>query len=215
MTRHPLTRPDGHAPFVKVCGQTHQLTTDCATAYGAKMLGFIFHPGSVRSIAPERVAKIQTTGTRRVGVFVHQGAAEIMRIMDIARLDFAQLHGKQNMECATAIGPKRVIRVLWPERYENIQALQDDIDAWAPHCALYLLDSGRASGGHGRELNASALDELEFPHPWILAGGLSGENLPRLLKQCHPSGVDINSGIENAPGLKSTIKLLSVFKQIG
>lgn len=55
----------------------------------------------------------------RVGVFVEQEAEEIQRIMKIARLDLAQLHGGQSLDCALAVGPERVIRVIWPDRYAH------------------------------------------------------------------------------------------------
>lgn len=199
-------------PFIKVCGQTHPATVDCAAAYGARFVGFIFHSKSPRYISPERAAGIPSCNVKRVGVFVRQGAEEILPIMQRARLDFAQLHGKQGTDVAKIIGPQRIIRVLWPEQAGSAEALQQQIDAWAPYCAYYLLDAGTAGqGGTGRCVAAEELNKLRFPHPWILAGGLNADNIAEALHHCTPDGVDLNSGVELAPGMKSPDKMLEVF----
>lgn len=203
-------------PFIKVCGQTHAGTVDASLAMGARYVGFIFHEGSPRSITPERAAAISTGTAVRVGVFVRQGVQEILRAVQIARLHFVQLHGAQSMEDADAIGAQKIIRVLWPQRYTEIEALQSDIDAWAPHCAMYLLDAGESPccGGTGKTLNADRLAQLRFPHPWILAGGLRPENISQLVAASHPDGIDLNSGVEIAPGLKDSLKLLAAVKAL-
>lgn len=198
-------------PFIKICGQTHTPTVDSALAFGAKFIGFIFHQGSPRSITPERAAGIHSRFAKRVGVFVRQGAEEILSIAAAARLDLVQLHGKQTREDAQLIGAERVIRVLWPESCGSVAELQAQIDAWAPYCAYYLLDAGARgqAGGTGRSLDVTDYNKLRFPHPWILAGGLSAENLPRILAQCNPDGIDLNSGVETAPGLKDPTRILA------
>ena len=198
-------------PFIKICGQTHTPTVDVALAFGAQFIGFIFHQGSPRSIMPERAASIRSRFAKRVGVFVRQGAEDILSIVDTARLDLVQLHGRQTPEDALRIGPERVIRVLWPESCASVAELQEQIDAWAPYCAYYLLDAGARgqAGGTGRALDVADYDKLRFPHPWILAGGLCAENLPRLLALCSPDGIDLNSGVEIAPGLKDPSRILA------
>lgn len=203
-------------PFIKICGQTHTPTVDSALAFGAQLIGFIFHRGSPRSITPERAASIRSRFAKRVGVFVRQGADEILSIVDQARLDLVQLHGRQTTEDALRIGPQRVIRVLWPESCSGVAELQEQIDAWAPYCTCYLLDAGATgqAGGLGRTLNVSDFNRLRFPHPWILAGGLSAANLRSILSLCSPDGVDLNSGVEIAPGLKDPVRILEAVHAI-
>ena len=160
---------------------------------------------------PERAAVIRSAHAKRVGVFVRQGAEEILSIVRQAGLDYVQLHGKQTCEDAERIGPQRVIRVLWPEACASVDELQAQLDAWAPYCAYYLLDAGARgqAGGTGRALDVSAFNKLRFPHPWILAGGLCAENLPSVLAHCSPDGIDLNSGVEIAPGLKDPARILA------
>ena len=90
--------------LIKFCGLTRQEDVDQAVQLGAGMCGFIFHPRSPRGISPAQAAAMDSGTLRRVGVFVNQGADEIRRIMDEARLDYAQLHGHQSVECARAVG---------------------------------------------------------------------------------------------------------------
>lgn len=203
-----------HTPFVKVCGQTHHSSIDNAIALGSRMCGFVFHPTSPRSVSPRRAAMLESGPLKRVGVFVDQNAAEILDDIAIARLDFAQLHGAQNTACAKAIGPQRVIRVLWPQRYDSVGALQREIDRWAECCAFYLLDGGCCGGGSGQAWDVSQAVRLRFPRPWILAGGLTPGNLAEAVAACRPDGVDLNSGVEMAPGLKCADRLLAAFRAI-
>ena len=209
------TTSAGRTPFIKACGQTHATSIDCAAACGARFIGFVFHRQSPRGITPERAAGIASADMERVGVFVRQGSESILRTMKEARLDYAQLHGNQSTADADAIGPERVIRVLWPAQYSSLDELQQDIDTWAPHCAYYLLDSGqRGQGGTGHSLSLEQLNTLHFPHPWILAGGIKAENIPGILRHCRPDGLDLNSGIEIAPGMKSPVKMLNAFSAL-
>ena len=193
--------------LVKVCGLKRAGDVRDAVDLGADFCGFIFHPQSPRAIVPARASELDSGGCRRVGVFVEQGSEEILGILEAARLDFAQLHGRQSVDCALRIGAEKVIRVLWPERFASVGALQAEIDRHARACAWYLLDAGKRGGGSGRCLDWESLRELRFPRPWMLAGGLDAISLGTALRSCRPDGVDLNSGIEVAPGVKDTARL--------
>ena len=199
-----------HSFAIKVCGITRQSDLSTAMGMGAHFCGFIFHPGSPRYIAPSRAAALDSALIRRVGVFVNQNAEEIMDIMKTARLEFAQLHGAHSLDCARRIGPEKVIRVLWPDRYESVDALQREMELWADSYAWFLLDAG----GHGVSLDWSSLASLSSPRPWFLAGGLSSASLNRALEQCSPDGIDLNSGVEAILGQKSPQKLLAALKPL-
>ncbi|WP_165078159.1 MULTISPECIES: phosphoribosylanthranilate isomerase [unclassified Desulfovibrio] len=188
---------------IKVCGLTRQRDADAAARLGAAFCGFIFHPASPRHLTPQAAAAIGTAGMARVGVFVEQGAEEILAIMEEARLDYAQLHGGQDRASAERIGPSRVIRVLWPERYASRAELMADMEAHAPACAWFLLEAGRGGGGSGRPQDWGRLAGLRPPRPWLLAGGLSPLNVASAVAACGPDGLDFNSGVEEAPGKKS------------
>lgn len=191
--------------LIKICGLRSQQDADAAI--GADFCGFIFHQSSPRAISPEDAARIQTANARRVGVFVKQDAVEILRIMRIANLHFAQLHGPHDRDCAMAIGADKIIRVLWPERFRDIGELQHTALTFADSCAFFLLDAGSDGGGSGRKLDCRNFANLDLPRPWLLAGGLDAENIDEALKVCAPAGLDFNSRLEDSPGIKNPARI--------
>uniref|UniRef100_A0A7C4ENN4 N-(5'-phosphoribosyl)anthranilate isomerase n=1 Tax=Fundidesulfovibrio putealis TaxID=270496 RepID=A0A7C4ENN4_9BACT len=217
--------------LVKVCGITLPGQAAAIDGMGADFLGFIFAAKSPRNVTPEHVASIPRGKAKRVGVFVEQTAEEVNRIMDSAKLDFAQLHAGQDEAFCRKVGPGRVIKVFWPGRYPGagpdfparlpggegedataaaasaLDALRRDMDRFAPLCALMLLDSGTSGGGHGVSLDFSSLAGLDPPRPWLLAGGLSTANASLALARARPSGLDLNSGVEASPGVKDITKV--------
>lgn len=210
--------------LLKVCGMTLPEQVDAIDKLGVDLLGFIFAKKSPRYVTPEHVAGIAPGNAKRVGVFVEQDADEVNRIMATAKLDYAQLHAGQDADFCRAVGPQRVIRVFWPQRYAGSQPAQtgetvsapgsgDDLSGWrealerdmaryADLCAFMLLDSGTSGGGHGTSLDFAALARLNAPRPWLLAGGLSPDNAALAVQAACPAGLDVNSGVESAPGVK-------------
>jgi phosphoribosylanthranilate isomerase len=199
--------------LVKVCGMTLPEQVAAIDDMGADFLGFIFAAKSPRRVPPERVASIARGRARRVGVFVEQDADEVRRVMDAAGLDFAQLHGGQDENFCQAVGSERVVKVFWPGRHETLASLEEEMARFADLCALMLLDSGTSGGGHGQSLDFAALAGLAAPRPWLLAGGLSPQNAERAAREARPAGLDLNSGVESAPGVKD-LKMISTLFQI-
>lgn len=204
--------------LIKVCGLRRQADLDAADALGVDLCGFIFHAASPRCVTPGEAAALDSGRMCRVGVFVEQDAARIAAIMTLARLDYAQLHGPAPAAGDTArrladlIGPQRIIRVVWPEAFQAARdagagmpapALAAALERAAPDCGLFLLEAGTQGGGSGRPQNWSALAGLHPPRPWLVAGGLGPATLARALAACRPCGVDLNSGVEDAPGCKN------------
>ncbi|WP_371865488.1 phosphoribosylanthranilate isomerase [Fundidesulfovibrio magnetotacticus] len=215
--------------MVKVCGMTLSAQVAALDSLGVDFLGFIFAAKSPRRVTPEHVASIPRGRAKRVGVFVEQDAAEVRRIMDAAGLDLAQLHGGQDERFCEAVGPDRVVRVFWPERHARALAeagldadaarvrasLEAEMARFAGACALMLLDAGTSGGGHGTSLDFAGLAGLHAPRPWLLAGGLSPANAARAVREASPAGLDLNSGVEDAPGVKNldmTKKTLNIIK---
>lgn len=201
-------------PLVKVCGMTLPEQVQALDDLGVDFLGFIFAAKSPRNIAPDRVAAMPKTRAKKVGVFVGQDADEVRRIMDVAGLDYAQFHAGQDEDFCRIVGPERVIKVFWPQKYEQpgaLEALERDMDRFADLCALMLLDSGTSGGGHGKSLDFKALAGLSAPKRWLLAGGLSPDNAAQALREAHPAGLDLNSGVETSPGLKDISKVTEAF----
>jgi phosphoribosylanthranilate isomerase len=187
---------------IKVCGLTRQEDVDACRELGAHWAGFIFHPESKRHIHPEGAASLETGDLLRVGVLVRQDPEEALDLMRQCRLDLVQLHGDQDPDFCGRLGPERVIRTFWPQRFDREEDLQRELDRYASCCAWFLLDAGLSGGGHGKRIDAEWIPRgLRFERPWLLAGGLGPESIGAGLT-LRPHGVDLNSGVESAPGVK-------------
>ncbi|WP_432737858.1 phosphoribosylanthranilate isomerase [Maridesulfovibrio sp. FT414] len=200
--------------LVKVCGMTRAEDVAACEELGADFIGFIFHPASPRNVEVNFARSVSGTKAKKVGLFLMQSAAETIKMMKQGGLDFAQLHGGQNEEFCRTVGREKVIKVLWPQRYESVQEFQHDIDRFAPHCSYLLFDAGTSGGGHGKTQPFEVFSEVTIPVPWLLAGGLSPDNLEEAITTARPHGVDINSGVESEPGIKDKNKLGAAFDAI-
>lgn len=192
--------------IVKICGMTRPEDVTFCDQAGADLLGFIFHGPSPRNVTPAWVANQKPKQALKVGVFVRQDVNEIHHIAVEAGLDLVQLHGDHTAEQCRELGPERVIRAIWPQRYATRDDLVTDMRLFAPVCRAILLDSGTSGGGHGISLDAAELRDLDVDHPWYLAGGLGPHNLESV-KTCGARGFDLNSGLESAPGIKDHTKV--------
>ena len=211
--------------LMKICGLTRPEDARLAAALGADLLGFIFHPGSPRCVGPELPASLDSKtdllGALKVGLFVDHGPDEAAALMAAGKLDLAQLHGGQDeaycLALAKSVGPERIIKVVWPEKAASAEAFQAEIKRFTPYCRLFLADAGQSGGGHGRAIESTGGDILaaaRFPKPWLLAGGLGPANLADLLSRFKPAGLDLNSGVESAPGIKDKNLLREAFSAL-
>jgi len=194
---------------VKICGLTRLEDALLAESLGAWALGFVLAPGSPRRVDPKRARAIsQALGpfVARVGVFRDQGPEEVLRLMEEGRLQVAQLHGREPPEWAERVG------LFFPV----IKAFALEGPAkpeWADYPAsALLLDSQNPGSGQGypREW---ATPLLQTGKRVILAGGIGPENLEEVLA-LNPYGVDLASGVEEAPGVKSEAKLRALFARM-
>ncbi|MDR2124373.1 MAG: phosphoribosylanthranilate isomerase [Desulfovibrio sp.] len=207
--------PQGALP-AKVCGLTRASDVRLCLELGFRCTGFIFVPGSPRRISPEQAAALPAGDALRVGVFAGRAAEDVLRVMRTARLDLAQLHGDEDENFCRTVGPERVIKVLWPQRFaparpdgagETAELLGAECLRFAPVCSLFLLDAGLSGGGGGKSRRWNDLRSFRPPRPWIAAGGLGPDNLESVFATCSPWAVDLNSGVEERPGLKDAAKL--------
>lgn len=200
--------------LVKICGLTRQIDLDLASDLGADFCGFIFDAASPRYVSPAQAGALLSHGLKRVGVFTQMDAEEIIRIMSEARLDYAQLHGAQEVETARKIGMERVIKVLWPQKYNAPEDILRDARDFAADCSYFLLDSGLRGGGSGATIDWTELADMRLPRPWLLAGALNKDNALKAVNYCHPCGLDFNSGLEDAPGIKNGEQMKKVMAML-
>jgi phosphoribosylanthranilate isomerase len=176
-------------------------------ALGVDITGFIFAQSSLRAVSAAAAAAMPSGPSLRAGVFAGADVRTVLDTAQQARLDLIQLHGGEDEAFCRAVGSERVIKVLWPERLEPGE-LEREQERFAAVAAYFLLDVGISWGGSGMALGLEGLSRIPRPRPWFLAGGLGPRSLGPTLASfdafAHsPVGVDLNSALEHAPGVKN------------
>ena len=186
--------------WIKICGLSTPETVDAAVDAGADALGFVFAAGSPRTVtadtAKELVERLPE-GIDAVGVFRDQPIDEVVGIASAVGLTTVQLHGR---ESAADFARARdagffTIRALAAADYLAETA---DQRAAFDH-DLLLLDAAVPGSGH---LVDPATLTGTVDEAWILAGGLTPENVAGLVQRLAPDGVDVSSGVESERGVK-------------
>lgn len=186
---------------IKICGITNVDDALCALACGVDAIGFIFHPASPRHVAPERAREIIAALPAKlikVGVFVNRDAEEVARISGECGLDLVQLHGDESPGYCRRFPPERLIKAVSPGTAEELRLL----DAYEVRAFLADFREPGRYGGTGKQADWNLAAMLGRKRPLILAGGLTEENIVDAITAVAPQAVDINSGIELAPGIK-------------
>ena len=204
---------------VKICGTTRADDAACAVAAGVDALGFIFFPKSPRNIEP-RAAQTIIAGlppfVDAVGVFVNETLSRVQEIAAFCGLNTIQLHGGETpqycRELATALPCCRLLKAFRIGSHSRAA----DIASYAEVVQGYLLDTFQkdAEGGTGLAFDWNLIERLQLRRPFFLAGGLDCTNIHAALTQVRPYGVDANSGLEDAPGIKNHQKIASFLAQI-
>jgi phosphoribosylanthranilate isomerase len=198
---------------IKICGITNKEDALFAASCGTDALGFIFYPPSPRYISPEKARTIidcLPPEVVKVGVFVNQDAKEVERIRQYCGLDLMQLHGDETPDYCRRFEPSLLIKAL---------SLQNDaeLDALGRYEVRAVLVDARDKGlygGTGLKSNWDLAVKVKKAHSLILSGGLKEENINEAIASVFPQAVDINSGIESAPGKKDHGKLRNVIELI-
>jgi phosphoribosylanthranilate isomerase len=175
-------------------------------------------PEQIRAIVAEMPMDLATGAVRcdRIGVFVNASVAEISQVVAIGNLSGVQLHGSESVEfCKQLRAVLPGVELIKAIRVQSVEALEQSLlyqglidtlllDAYHPH--LF--------GGTGTTLDWQALRRFHSPLPWLLAGGLTPDNVLDALRQVNPNGIDLSSGLENAPGDKNLETVSQLFNQI-
>lgn len=204
---------------IKICGTTNRDDAWAAVAAGVDALGFIFAEKSPRCISPEDAKKIIVElppFVDLVGVFVDKDPTELEEIVHYCGLNHVQLHGQESPEyCKELASRFPVTRIMKAFRVSDMSRVADFVQ-YNDVVSGFLLDtySKGQSGGTGKTFNWDIIPTLGLKRPFILAGGLSPENIEAAITNVQPYAVDINSGIELSPGVKDHEKLQDIVAKI-
>ena len=197
---------------IKICGLTRIEDVQSAVKFGADLLGFVFAQ-SPRQVTPEQVVQIcrdLPEKVLKVGVFVDAPLNEIKEIATFCRLDLMQLHGSEDEAYCAALSDFDLIKVLRLGGNFEPEINSTNPNLWATLLDTWLPDQ---AGGGGRVFDWQ-LAETFAGSRFILAGGLTPDNVQAAIQQTRPFGVDVSSGVELAPGIKDGEKIEKFIKAV-
>ncbi|MGH1423340.1 MAG: phosphoribosylanthranilate isomerase [Pseudooceanicola sp.] len=202
---------------VKICGLSRQADVAASAAAGAAYVGFVFFPKSPRYITLEtaRVLALNVPmGIAKVALVVDADNAELDTLMDTVPLDMLQLHGHESPDRVTDIRARYGLPVMKAVGIadESDLALLDDhlqvadqvlVDAKPPKTA-------DIPGGNGLSFDWRLIAGRRWPIPWMLAGGLTPDNVAEAIRLTGARQVDVSTGVEASRGVKDP-DLISAF----
>ena len=194
---------------VKICGLTSAPHIRAAVDAGARYLGFVFFPKSPRAVSPAQAAALAAdvpAGTARVGLFVDPDDSLLETTLAGVPLDMIQLHGKESPARVAEVRARfglPVMKAVGIAGAEDLPALTD----YGLVADMLLVDAKAAQdaalpGGNGLAFDWRLLVGRRWFRPWLLAGGLTPDNVAEAIRLTGAPGVDVSSGVETAPGVK-------------
>ncbi len=202
---------------VKICGVRRLEDALVAAEAGASYFGMVFVPGRRRRIEPE-AARIITDGVRdgdreapkSVGLFSDQPLDEVLETIATAGLDYTQLCGDEPLDfCRAVLQHAGVIKVLHVANDDHPDAVAGRIDEFAAAGCTVTLDSQVTGlhGGTGQSFDWSIAAQLAASgRQFLLAGGLTPDNVAEAVAVVRPWGVDVSSGVET-DGVQDSAKI--------
>lgn len=205
-------------PFlVKICGLSTPESLEWALSAGADLVGFVHFPKSPRHLSADAAARLarQVAGRAKTVVLtVDADDALLDHLVATIAPDFVQLHGHESpdrvAEARQRVG-RPVIKALGIGAVEDVAAARAyaGVADWLLYDAKPPKDASRP-GGLGVAFDWSLLENA--PSPFLLSGGLDPTNVGDAVRRVRPAGVDVSSGVENAPGQKDEARIRAFVK---
>ena len=202
---------------IKICGLTREQDLEAAVSAGADAIGLVFYPRSARYLTPQRAAQLRALVPPFVDVvalFVNAAESEVQTVLDVVQPDLLQFHGDETPEQCEVYGRRylRAFRVGGPG-LETSQGLLKSCEQYIS-AAGWLFDShSDGYGGSGRAFDWSLVQSASA-RPVVLSGGLHAENVAAAVAMVRPFAVDVSSGVEQAPGIKSADKIAAFVNEV-
>ncbi|WP_102959544.1 phosphoribosylanthranilate isomerase [Mangrovicella endophytica] len=195
---------------VKICGLSGLDAIEAALARGATQIGFVHFPASPRHLSLEAMAALrQAVGARAetVVVTVDPDDALVDAIATTVQPDWLQLHGSETPERVAEVARRSGLKIM-KALPVAVAADLSRVPDYAAVADRVLLDAKRPKGavlpgGNGVAFDWSLLGGLDPSLAYVLSGGLDAANVGVALSRIRPFGIDVSSGVESAPGVKS------------
>lgn len=195
---------------VKICGLTELDTLRAAAEAGARYVGFVFFAKSPRHLEPAAARDLAShvpVGVAKVALTVDATDAELDRLLGAVPLDMLQLHGKESPARVSEIRSRYGLPVMKAIGVADETDLAA-IDLYSDVADQLLIDAkppknADLPGGNGLAFDWRLLAGRKYwRRPWMLAGGLTPDNVADAVRMTGARQVDVSSGVESAPGVK-------------
>jgi phosphoribosylanthranilate isomerase len=204
---------------VKICGLRRPAEVAAAAAAGAAYVGFVFFAKSPRNLAlteARPLAEATPPGVLRVALTVDAGDDALDELTAAVPLDLLQLHGSESPERVAAIRARFGLPVMKAVGIANEGDLAQ-LAAYAPVADRILVDArppagAELPGGNGLAFDWRLLQGRRWEGPWMLAGGLTPENVAEAVRLTGAEQVDVSSGVETAPGRKDIDRITAFLR---
>lgn len=196
---------------VKICGLSRPEHVTAAAEAGASYVGFVFFEKSPRNISPEAARDLALqapVGLAKVALVVNADDAFLDALTQTVPLDMLQLHGGESPERVAEIKTRYglpVMKAVGVADGDDLAAL----DTYSRVADQILVDAkppkgADLPGGNGLAFDWRLIAGRRWPVPWMLAGGLTPDNVAEAIQLTGARQVDVSSGVESAPGHKDT-----------
>jgi phosphoribosylanthranilate isomerase len=200
----------------KICGLSTAETVDAAVEGGARFVGFVTYPRSPRHVASNDLLK--ALGARvpksvvRTGLFVDPDDALLDERLATGAIDLLQLHGSETPQRLAAIKARTGKPVMKVIKVAQASDVERGIAAYAAVADQLMFDTaeGTLPGGNATAFDWTFLSGRAVPLPWLLAGGLTPDNVAEAVRVTGARVVDVSSGVESSRGVKS-VELIRAF----
>ncbi|WP_050603111.1 phosphoribosylanthranilate isomerase [Ruegeria sp. 6PALISEP08] len=194
----------------KICGLTAPDHVRAAVEAGAGYVGFVFFPKSPRHLDVAQAVELTQmvpAGVAKVALVVNATDEELDSIVSVVPLDMLQLHGKETPQRVTEVRDRFGLPVMKAIGVAEAEDL-DAIDLYSEAADQLLIDAkpprgSELPGGNGLSFDWRLLAGRKYwRRPWMLAGGLTPQNVAEAARMTGARQVDVSSGVESAPGVK-------------
>jgi phosphoribosylanthranilate isomerase len=207
---------------VKICGLREAAHVDAAVRGGTAYVGFVFYPKSPRNLTLAQAARLAGAvppGVAKVALTVDADDAALDALLAEVPVDMLQLHGHESPERVGEVRERYglpVMKAVGVAGEEDLPALETYgrvadqllVDAKPPKGA-------DLPGGNGLAFDWRLIAGRRWPVPWMLAGGLTPDNVAEAIKLTGARQVDVSSGVESEPGVKDPARIAAFLKAAG
>tara|TARA_Y100001970_G_scaffold105870_1_gene132623 strand:+ start:10303 stop:10935 length:633 start_codon:yes stop_codon:yes gene_type:complete len=203
----------------KICGLKNKESLICCEENNIDFFGMIFYAKSPRNInfneAKILIDQSKKLKIKPVGVFVNHNIENLKKIISFLNLEHIQLHGNEDQKYINEIKQQFNLKIIKKislktdddlnkiYNYKNIDYLLFD----------YKPNNYELPGGNSKSFDWNILKGKKIDLPWFISGGINETNIKNIEKVLNPHGIDLSSGVEDSPGIKSNAKINNLIKK--